>query len=555
MALSPFNLFKRKSKVADPFGADDDLWGPDPDDGETFTSGPKVALIISSVFGLLVLVAVGGALVLVDDTAGTSGGSIALTETGEVLGGGVEVTASGESASLIGEEGADQTDGSTASAIPSGPDLTGATTTNRGGSGSLANMQTENRRTNAIGLPLADSALVDDETADADRDIRRRPWLRQEDGPATIELEVDAPEVETAEEPNSAGGRLLMPITDEELGIQREEQDLADFESGAMPELREGETAQEYRDRLAELAQQATTVFADEAQVIYRDRSGLREQLPPGTPGLEQSEFEMADGRPRLVDPDRPPRRPGERIAPPPRFNTLPPFTPQRYTSSDTRKPVAVIISGLGINREATDAAIDKLPADVTLAFSPYAVNLKAWIERAQEKGHEVLVEVATEGRSFPADDPGPLGLFTTMEVIENRQRLADILERADGANGVIDPMGGEFRRVPAQFNPIQVDLSRAGLFYIQGRPGIEEYNFRVPHAVADTIIDERPFRAGIDARLNYLERMADFQGNAVGIAEALPVTYERVLLWTENLRARGYVLAPVSAVLRQTNT
>ena len=550
MAFSPFSMFKRKAKVSDPFGADDELWGPDPDDGETFTTGPKVALIVSSVFGLLLLVAVGGALVLVDDSAGTSGGSILLTETGEVMGGGLDVAPSGESAGLIG----DSTETGTPLATPSGPDLTGATSTNRGGGGSLGSMETENRRTNAIGLPLADSALVEDETADSGRDVRRRPWLRDEEQ-STIDIDVEAPVAEVEDQPTSAGGRLLAPISDEELGIQNEEQDIADLESGAMPELREGETAQEYRDRLAELAQGANTVFSNEAQVIYRDRSGLREQLPPGTPERAESEFEMADGRPRLVDPDRPPRRPGERIAAPPRYNTLPEFTPLRYTSSDTRKPVAVVISGLGINREATEAAIDKLPADVTLAFSPYAVNLGAWIERAQEAGHEVLVEVATEGRSFPADDPGPLGLFTTLEVTDNRQRLADILERAAGANGVIDPMGGEFRRVPAQFNPIQVDLRRANLFYIQGTPDLGETRFRVPHAIADTIIDERPFRAGIDARLNFLERMADFQGNAVGVGEALPVTYERVLLWTENLRARGYVLAPISAVLKQTNT
>ena len=46
----------------------------------------------------------------------------------------------------------------------------------------------------------------------------------------------------------------------------------------------------------------------------------------------------------------------------------------------------------LGLSRAATEAAIAKLPPSVTLAFSPYARNLKTWPERAKGAGHEVLV-------------------------------------------------------------------------------------------------------------------------------------------------------------------
>jgi hypothetical protein len=61
------------------------------------------------------------------------------------------------------------------------------------------------------------------------------------------------------------------------------------------------------------------------------------------------------------------------------------------------RPRVAIVIGGLGLDPEVTRLAVESLPPEVTLAFSPYAPRLQEWINRARERGHEVLLEVPME--------------------------------------------------------------------------------------------------------------------------------------------------------------
>lgn len=89
-------------------------------------------------------------------------------------------------------------------------------------------------------------------------------------------------------------------------------------------------------------------------------------------------------------------------------------------------------------------------------------------------------------------------------------------------------------------------------MFYVQGRPGLRLGNDRVPTATADIVIDERAFRAAIDARLDYIERLAKHQGSSVAVASAKPVTFERIALWLDEVGRRGVAVAPVSQVLIQ---
>src|SRR5207244_2764329 len=45
------------------------------------------------------------------------------------------------------------------------------------------------------------------------------------------------------------------------------------------------------------------------------------------------------------------------------------------------RPKVALIVGGLGLNTRSTQQAIETLPAEVTLSFSPYAEGLQGWID------------------------------------------------------------------------------------------------------------------------------------------------------------------------------
>ena len=69
---------------------------------------------------------------------------------------------------------------------------------------------------------------------------------------------------------------------------------------------------------------------------------------------------------------------------------------------------IAIVVSGLGLSAKATTAALDSLPAGVTLGFAPYAGDVQHWVAQARQRGHEVLLEVPMEPFDFPDSDPGP---------------------------------------------------------------------------------------------------------------------------------------------------
>jgi polysaccharide deacetylase 2 family uncharacterized protein YibQ len=259
----------------------------------------------------------------------------------------------------------------------------------------------------------------------------------------------------------------------------------------------------------------------------------------------------VAGGRPRLVEPPLPPTDRVAVSAPPPRFAAL------RDVRRDTTAPlpttaskVAIVVRGLGLSQPATEAAITKLPPAVTLAFIPYARNLKGWVERAKALGHEVLIEVPLESKEFPAEDPGPLGLLTTLEMKDNTERLDAIIKASSGATGVFDAQGTKFRESDPHIEPLFAKLKERNLFYVQGSPGIRVGEATVPTAVAGVVLDERPFRAAIDARLDYAERLARYQGSAVASLSARPVSFERLVLWMDQAQKKGVALAPISAAL-----
>lgn len=222
-----------------------------------------------------------------------------------------------------------------------------------------------------------------------------------------------------------------------------------------------------------------------------------------------------------------------------------------RPFAGDKSQPhVAVVVTGLGLSKEATEAAINKLPSDVSLSFSPYAGNLDTWIKKARNGGHEVLLDLPLEPPNFPTHDAGPLAVLTQNSPAEAVNRLDAVLGKAAGYVGVA---GGLRSPVAAkeQWTPLLHELKNRGLLFVgDGLVGVPEGN--VPAAVSVTLVgDETPFRAAIDARLSRLLLAAQRDGTAVAYVSARPVTFERLLAWFETLPQKGATLAPLSAVVR----
>ncbi len=205
---------------------------------------------------------------------------------------------------------------------------------------------------------------------------------------------------------------------------------------------------------------------------------------------------------------------------------------------------LAVVVSGLGMQSEATEAAIQRLPPQVTLAFNPYAAGLEKQVKAARDAGHEVLVALPTEPSGYPDRDPGPWGLLTSQDPEENISRLEKVLVRLPGHVGVLAEEG-PFTRSDAHLRPVLGALKDRGLMYVGGGAGDDG----PPHAAVTEVADREPFREAIDARLAFAADSAKKNGRALVVSSASPVALDRLVSFLARLPGQAIRLAPATAV------
>ena len=220
-----------------------------------------------------------------------------------------------------------------------------------------------------------------------------------------------------------------------------------------------------------------------------------------------------------------------------------------RPFADDGRPKIALVIGGLGLNPDQTRQAVDALPPEVTLSFSPYAGDLQAQIDRARAAGHEVMVELPMEPLDYPDNDPGPYTLLGSAQAGEIQAKLDWLMSRATGYFAVTNAFGSRFLGQDRAMAPVLQTLRQRGVGFIDdgqaaGRGGGLHRASMGPRIDAD--LDS----SAIDSQLLSLEAAALQSGAALGTGSAYPLTVNQVQRWAVAVRERGYALAPASALM-----
>lgn len=223
---------------------------------------------------------------------------------------------------------------------------------------------------------------------------------------------------------------------------------------------------------------------------------------------------------------------------------------------SDHRPLIAIVISGLGLDRATTEAAVARLPAAVTLGFSPYADHLEAVVAAARQAGHEVLIDLPLEPSDYPSRDPGPETLLTSLDTATNLARLRWVMGRVTNYVGLIATMGDRFAATRTSLEPVLEVLKKRGLMYVDNgvaptsAAGSIGRELGLAIAVADRRLDGEAGAVAVNAALTALESVAAQDGAAVGVGPVYPVTIDQVIAWAPTLAKKSLVLGPVSAVV-----
>jgi hypothetical protein len=222
------------------------------------------------------------------------------------------------------------------------------------------------------------------------------------------------------------------------------------------------------------------------------------------------------------------------------------PFTEPK----DKAVKVAVVVVGLGVSREAAEAAIAKLPPEVGLSFSPYAGGLDAWVKKARAAGHEVLLDLPLEPPNFPLHDAGPLAIMVRDNPGQAIDQLHAILGKTTSYVGVSAALKSPVTSGEDWAQILRDIKSRGLLFLGDGLAGMKKDDVPASATVA-LVPDDVPFRAAIDAGFARVLATAQRDGSAIAYVSPRPVTFERLLAWAATLPQKGAVLAPASAIAK----
>ena len=227
------------------------------------------------------------------------------------------------------------------------------------------------------------------------------------------------------------------------------------------------------------------------------------------------------------------------------------------FNSADKRPRLAIVVADLGMQRATTDAAVTRLPANVTLAFNSQSPTVGAWCQRARQQGHEVLLSIPMEPFDFPRSDPGPEALLTSLPNPTNLEKLAWSMRQASGYVGITTMTGTRFVTETDKLKPVMQAMKLRGLMvfdpHIAPHSSMQELaeDLHVPIVAADLRIDDNLSPEAIDESLQQLEQAAKLNGHAVGVVAPLPIVIDRLQTWLQTLPQAGIALAPVSAVVQ----
>jgi polysaccharide deacetylase 2 family uncharacterized protein YibQ len=221
---------------------------------------------------------------------------------------------------------------------------------------------------------------------------------------------------------------------------------------------------------------------------------------------------------------------------------------------------IAIVVGGIGVGANSTDAAIRDLPGAVTLAVAPYGENLSAAVGKARGAGHEIMLQLPLEPYGYPRNDPGPQTLTVAAGTEKNLDRLRWLMSRITNYVGVVNYLGARFTSDAEKLEPVLDEIGKRGLFYLDdGSSGASQADRIapdiVPFARADIVLDVESEAGPIDARLKQLERIARERGYAIGFATAFPVSIERIAAFAKAAAGRGVVLVPITALVQSGRT
>lgn len=217
---------------------------------------------------------------------------------------------------------------------------------------------------------------------------------------------------------------------------------------------------------------------------------------------------------------------------------------------------VAIVIDDVGVDYKRSARAIN-LPAEVTLAFLPYAKHVTEQVRKAEAKGHELMVHLPMEPLRMSVN-PGENYLAIAHSHEELQTRIARNLDTFGGYKGVNNHMGSAFTRYVPGVEVLMDALKERGVYFLDSKTAPDSVAEKiarrkgVPATHRDVFLDHFETSDKVNAALAQLERTARSSGYAVAIGHPKDVTMTALEAWLPTLADKNIEVIPMSEMVKK---
>ena len=193
---------------------------------------------------------------------------------------------------------------------------------------------------------------------------------------------------------------------------------------------------------------------------------------------------------------------------------------------------VAIIIDDLGYDKKIAKK-LSQLNGGITFSILPHSPFQESIARLAHDNGLGTMLHLPMEPFEYPAVNPGPGTLLTTMTPDQLIRQLEKNLAAVPYIKGVNNHMGSKMTAESGQMYQIFSILKKRNLYFIDSRTSGKTLCkpsarlFQIPFAQRDVFIDHFQDPDFIRKQIKELIRIAQRNGQAVGIGHPHTITYE----------------------------
>ena len=234
--------------------------------------------------------------------------------------------------------------------------------------------------------------------------------------------------------------------------------------------------------------------------------------------------------------------------------------TRRRYEA--IKPQLAVIVDDFGtFNGEGLESFCQLTDPAVCFAVMPGEKHAREAMEQGAAAGHEILIHMPMEPVSYPRNNPGPNGIYVSMNPRDIRTRVKQYMNELPLAAGANNHMGSLATTDRTVMDAVLTELDAAGLYFVDSRTIASSVGYQMAQergmrtTQRDIFLDEPDLKdVSLAKHITDIEKMLARHGQAVVITHCYPpAKLAHLRKFLTRVPDMGAQLVPVSALFAAT--